>query len=327
MTAFAPIAIVGQGCVLPQAFSPQELWHLVAHGQDALTPPHAGYWGEATPTGLTEPADPALERLLSNRGGYVHGFAEHFDAEGFQVPAETILTLDPLFQWLLYAGREALLSAGHDIRTNSARLGAIVGNLSYPTRTMVDFAERIWWSRAAQNRAPAVEGTVLDPRNRFTSGLPAHLLAHALGLGAGALALDAACASSLYAIKLACDRLHDGQADLMLAGGINAADGFIIHSGFTVLQAISQTGRSRPFHRQADGLVPAEGAAFVVLKRLQDAEAAGDRILGVIRGIGLTNDGRGQGLLVPSDAAQARAMQQAYVMAGLSPADISLVEC
>ena len=91
------------------------------------------------------------------------------------------------------------------------------------------------------------------------SGLPAHLVAQALGFGAGAFALDAACASSLYAIKLACDRLHDGRADLMLAGAVNRADDLFIHVGFSALAALSPTGQSRPFHRDADGLVPARG--------------------------------------------------------------------
>ncbi|MGH3266979.1 MAG: polyketide synthase, partial [Trebonia sp.] len=159
------------------------------------------------------------------------------------------------------------------------------------------------------------------------SGLPAHLIANALGLTAGAAALDAACASSLYAIKLACDRLHDHTADVMLAGGVNGAGSLLLHVGFSALQALSRSGRSRPFHRGADGLVPAEGAAVLVLRRLEDAIADRDAILGVIRGVGLSNDGRGRGLLVPSQEGQERAMRLAYEMAGLEPRDISLVEC
>ncbi|HVB37798.1 MAG TPA: polyketide synthase, partial [Vicinamibacterales bacterium] len=318
---FAPIAIVGQGCALPLALSPQELWRLVLDGKDALTPPPAGYWHHATLAGLTYPEAPPLQSLFSNRGGFVHGFDDRFDAGGYRLNAESILALDPLFRWLLYAGREALRDAGHDTRTSSPRAGVIVGNLSYPTRALVELAERVWWKRDPREAPP------VDARNRFSSGLPAHILAKALGLGAGAFALDAACASSLYAIKLACDWLHDGRADLMLAGGVNGADGFIIHGGFSVLRAISPTGRSRPFHRQADGLVPAEGAALVALKRLEDAEIAGDRILGIVRSVGLSNDGRGHGFLVPSATAQSRAMHQAYAMAGLRPADVSLVEC
>src|SRR2546423_12867725 len=159
------------------------------------------------------------------------------------------------------------------------------------------------------------------------SGLPAHLAAEALGLGAGALALDAACASSLYGIKLACDRLHDRTADLMVAGAVSCADDLFIHIGFSALSALSRTGRSRPFHREADGLVPAEGAAFVALMRLADALTTDRPILGVIRGVGLSNDGRGAGLLAPSVEGQERAMRHAYELAGLPPGTVSLLEC
>jgi len=93
------------------------------------------------------------------------------------------------------------------------------------------------------------------------------------------------------------------------------------------LGALSPTGCSRPFHAEADGLIPAEGAALLALRRLEDARRDGDRILGVIRGIGLGNDGRGRGLLVPSQEGQVRALRAAYAAAELSPSDVSLVEC
>ncbi|MBK6407589.1 MAG: hypothetical protein IPF66_22775 [Holophagales bacterium] len=158
------------------------------------------------------------------------------------------------------------------------------------------------------------------------SGGTAALLGRALGLGAGAFCIDAACASALYAIKLACDRLHDGEADRMLAGAVQRADDLFLHVGFCALGALSRSGRSRPFHREADGLVPAEGAAFVVLKRLEDARRDGDTIHGVIRGVGLSNDGRGKGLLAPSEEGQQRAIHAAYVEAGFGPERVSLVE-
>ena len=153
------------------------------------------------------------------------------------------------------------------------------------------FAERVWMGKQATLAGVPAS----DPSNRFMSGLPAHLLAQALELGSGAYCLDAACASSLYAIKLACHELQDGKADVMLAGAVNRADDLFIHVGFTALKALSKRGESRPFHPEADGLIPADGAGFVVLKRLKDAEAAGDKILGVIRGVGVSNDGRGNG--------------------------------
>ncbi len=108
---------------------------------------------------------------------------------------------------------------------------------------------------------------------------------------------------------------------------MSRADDLFIHMGFTALKALSPSGRSRPFHRDADGLVPAEGAGCVALKRLSDAVRQTDRILGVIRGIGLSNDGRGHGLLAPSEEGQIAAMESAYALAGLEPRDISLLEC
>ncbi|WP_031088716.1 beta-ketoacyl synthase N-terminal-like domain-containing protein, partial [Streptomyces sp. NRRL WC-3549] len=92
-------------------------------------------------------------------------------------------------------------------------------------------------------------------------------------------------------------------------------------------EAVSRTGRSRPFHRDADGLIPAEGAGFVALARLRDAVARNMPVLGVVRGIGLSNDGRGNGLLSPAREGQERAMRLAYATAGVAPRTVSLVEC
>ena len=113
----------------------------------------------------------------------------------------------------------------------------------------------------------------------------------------------------------------------MVAGAVSCPDRPLVHGGFCELGAASPTGQSRPFHRDADGLLPSEGAALVALMRLGDAVSAGVPILGVIRAIGLSNDGRAGGLLVPSQEGQERAMRLAYAMAGLAPRTVSLVEC
>ena len=324
--SFAPIAIVGQGCVLPGALSPDDLWHLVQQARVVIGPAPAGRWGIDPALVLASNAKDTQDRTLHDRGGYVQGFHKIFDAQGFAVPAEQIVPLDPLFHWLLHAGREALREA--HFRGDKARAGAVVGNLSYPSSSLSCYAERFWIEQLLDGRASdRLSLSTVDPRNRFMSGLPAHFLVQALGLGGVAFALDAACASSLYAIKLACDFLHDGRADLMLAGAVNRADDLFIHQGFTALGALSPSGRSRPFHAEADGLIPAEGAVLVALRRLEDARRDGDQVLGVIRGIGLSNDGRGRGLLVPSQEGQVRALRAAYAAAELSPSDISLVEC
>ncbi|MBW2418425.1 MAG: acyltransferase domain-containing protein [Deltaproteobacteria bacterium] len=325
--SFEPIAIIGRACVLPGAMSPRELWDLVLAGKDVLSSAPPGRWGIAAEHVLAASPSAAscADRTWTDRGGYVQGFEEQFDPGGFAISAEEVARLDPLFQWVLHTAREALRDAGH--AASRARVGAIFGNLSFPSRSMSRYAESVWMAGEDGEEPDPASGPRPDPRNRFTSGLPALILERGLSLEAGAFALDAACASSLYAIKSACDWLHDERADIVLAGAVNCADDLFIHVGFSALSALSRSGRSRPFNREADGLVPAEGAAFVALRRLEDARRDGDPILGVIRGVGLSNDGRGQGALVPSREGQVRAMRAAYEMSGLSPRDISLLEC
>ncbi|MFG2004313.1 beta-ketoacyl synthase N-terminal-like domain-containing protein [Spirillospora sp. NPDC048911] len=310
---FEPIAIVGRGCVLPDALSPSALWDNVVAGRVSLRPV----------PGTDPPA----------RGGHVRGFEKVFDPAGFLIDQDDLISLDPLFHWAMHCGREALREAG--MAGPLPRAGLILGNLGYPSHGMSRYAEHVWArSLRAEVHQAVAQGPDRDPRrldpdprNRFSCGLAAHLTARALGLGGGSLGLDAACASSLYAIKIAVDRLHDGSADVMLAAAVNRSDDLFLRAGFGALQAISPTGRSRPFHRGADGLVPAEGAACVALMRLADATRADVPVLAVIRGIGLSNAGRGQGLLAPCQESQERAVLAAYRAARVPPASVALLEC
>ena len=318
--AFEPIAIVGRSCVLPGALSPEALWDAVVSGRDLVSSAPAGRWGTLAVHAQGTP-EASADRAWSERGGYVSGFESVFDPRGFSIPADQVLGLDPLFQWVLHVTREALRDSGI---TDVTRTGLVLGNLSFPSSSMSRFAERVWLGEAAAN---ALGIGPVDARNRFMSGLPAHLAARALGLSGAAFSLDAACASSLVALEIACARLHDRQDDVMLAGAVNRADDLFIHTGFCALGALSKTGRSRPFHAEADGLIPAEGAGVLVLQRLADAVAEGRLIYGVIRGVGTSNDGRGSGLLVPSRSGQEVAMRRAFEGSGLSPADVSLLEC
>jgi 3-oxoacyl-(acyl-carrier-protein) synthase/3-hydroxymyristoyl/3-hydroxydecanoyl-(acyl carrier protein) dehydratase/1-acyl-sn-glycerol-3-phosphate acyltransferase len=306
---FAPIAIVGQSVLLPGAHTPEQLWDAVAASRDLTSPAPPDRWRLSSTHAMGSPENSA-DRTWSDRGGYVRDF--HFDPKGIDLGDIALEGLDPLVHWVLHTGREAIGSA----KVNRERTGAIIGNLSYPSSSLSAYAEGVWMG-----------GPTGSHYNRFMSGLPAHLLAKGLGLGGGAFALDAACASSLYAIKYACDRLHEGSADAMLAGAVQRADDLFIHVGFCALQAMSKSGRSRPFHKDADGLVPAEGAGMVLLKRLEDAVADGDTIIGVIRGVGLSNDGRAGGFLAPAEDGQVRAIQAAWDMSGLDPASASYIEC
>jgi acyl transferase domain-containing protein/3-hydroxymyristoyl/3-hydroxydecanoyl-(acyl carrier protein) dehydratase len=299
-SSFEPIAILGRGCVFPGALDPEAFWKLIAEGGNAISGVAPDRWRVPVERVLGE----GPEKTLTDRGGYVTGF----------VPTE-LQHLDQLTQWLLYCARQALKEAG--IERVPARSGAIAGVLGLPSESLAQYAENVWLEQP----------NPIAPENRFMAGLSTHILARTLQLDLGAFALDGACASSIYAIKLACDALQDRRADLMLAGAVNRSDDLYLHIGFSTLKAVSPTGQSRPFHTGADGLLPSEGAGFVVLKRLADAEAAGDRILAIIRGVGISNDGRTAGLLTPSEPGQEQAIRAAYEVSGLEPRDISLIEC
>lgn len=313
--SFTPIAIVGSACVLPGALSPDQLWNAVVSGRDLLSPVPEGRWRLPPERALCSPDQPQPDRAWSDKGGYVSGFEQVWEPQGFALPPDELQGLDQLNHWLLHCARQAR----DEVSGNHGRTGAVVGNLGFPSEAMAAYADQVWRDDRSQPQ--------VDPRNRYMSGGSAKILAQALELGAGCYCLDAACASSLYAIKLACDRLADGHADLMLAGAVQRADDLFLHIGFSALNALSRSGQSRPFHRDADGLVPAEGCAILALKRLGDARRDGDHIHAVIRGIGLSNDGRGRGLLVPDQLGQQRAIRAAYRRADLDPSAVSLLEC
>ena len=165
-----------------------------------------------------------------------------------------------------------------------------------------------------------------DPRDRDPSGRVAGFVADSLGFSGPVFNLDAACASSLYAIGLAIECLRQGKADLMLAGGLCRPDTLYTQMGFAQLRALSSTGRCRPFDREAAGLMVGEGGAIFALKRLADAERDGDPIRAVIADVGLSNDRAGN-LLAPDPEGQSRAMRDAYLRAGWNPKSVGYIEC
>src|SRR5690554_6636683 len=134
MSGFSPIAIVGQACILPGANSPQELWQRVLAGQDLLTTVPKDRWRANPATVMGQPD-------WNNRAGYVQGFESFFDPEGFSINPQEILALDPLVHWVLHIARQALNDAK---RPTTARVGAVLGNLSLPSEGLAKFAEKTW---------------------------------------------------------------------------------------------------------------------------------------------------------------------------------------
>ncbi len=312
------VAIVGMAGRFPGSGADLELfWKNVVGAVDCSRDVPAGRW-HLQPDRCADPRIANPDTVYSRRGYFLDPFEA--DLAGLDAPADLLRELDPLFHLVLDVGGRAWNGA-NTANVNRRKVGVVLGNICLPTDKSNDLAREILGG-AIGLKSPGP----IHRWNRHPAGLPAGLLAKALGLGLGGYTLDAACASSLYAIKLAADELLAGRADAMLAGGCSRPDCQYTQMGFAQLRALSSSGRCSPFDRAADGLVVGEGAGVFVLKRLSDAVAAGDPVFAVLAGAGLSNDRVGN-LLAPAVEGQLRAMRAAYHQAGWRPTDVDLIEC
>jgi acyl transferase domain-containing protein/3-hydroxymyristoyl/3-hydroxydecanoyl-(acyl carrier protein) dehydratase len=245
--------------------------------------------------------------------------------DGLNLPEALAATLDPVFYLALEAARQAF-QAGVTKDLDRNRVGVILGNIALPTENASALARACLGPTFAEKFGGREPPAAVDVSPLYGTSLPAAVIARALGLGGGSFTLDAACASSLFALKLAADELRAGRTDAVLAGGVSRPDCLYTQMGFSQLRALSPRGMCRPFDAGADGLVVGEGAGIFLLKRLEDALRDGDHILALIAGAGLSND-VGGGLLAPGGDGQLRAMREAYSQVGWSPADVDLIEC
>ncbi len=332
------IAIIGVGCLFPGAATPHQFWQVLREGRDTTSHATAAQMG-VDPARLFHPAKGHPDSTYNLRGGYIHDF--QFDPHGYQLPAKLLAGLDPTFQWSLYTAHAALQDSGY--HTDPARLaqcGLLLGSLSFPTRASSRLLAPLYTQGIQAALAPYLPDLQLrgvpdthhpispDPANLLIPGMPAHVVANALGLGGMRLVLDAACATSLYALALACEHLRLGYADMMLAGAVSCPDPLYMHLGFSIFQAYpTPNEHSRPLDRSSRGLYSGEGAGMVVLKRYADAVRDGNRIYGVIRGYGLSNDGSGKHPLMPNPKGQLLAFERAYQSSQIDPATIDYVEC
>ena len=257
------------------------------------------------------------DTALCSKAGLITDFS--FDSHGYQIDPSLLINLDLTHQLALHAGKDAI----QHCYTNDEikrRTGVILAAISLPTEKSSQFA----WDILSGNKKQKIDSA--KGLSASVVSFPAAILARSLGLYGGCYTLDAACASSLYSVKLACEELWQGNADMMIAGGVSRPDSLYTQIGFSQLQALSPSGQCSPFDSKADGLVVGEGAGIIVLKRLKDAIECNDIIHGVIAGFGLSNDIEGN-LVAPASEGQIRAMNQAYKMAGWSLDQIQYIEC
>ncbi len=323
------IAVVGLGTVFPGAFDIDQFWANIVARKSMINTLSSRRAGISIGHLMSSAAVP--DRCFHFSAGLIADYNFDTDRLGSDTALDWIHDCDPFFQWAIDACLQAF-NACNTAEIDRQRISCIIAAIALPTLTTSRLARNIFepeLERLVFRSTDFAEANrlniVASISSRVTS-MPAALCSRALGIKGGSYTLDAACASSLYAVKLGCDLLARKKNDLVLVGGVSGPDPVYTQIGFSQLRALSPSGRCAPFDKSADGLVVGEGAGILALKRLEDAQAHGDTIYGIIRSVGLSNDTRGN-LLAPDTEGQLRAMEQAYKEAGWKPHDIQYIEC
>ncbi|WNI32256.1 SDR family NAD(P)-dependent oxidoreductase [Streptomyces sp. ITFR-6] len=318
------IAVVGMAGMFPGATDLSEFWANVLSGKDCVTEVPAQRWD---PEVYYAP-DGDGERTPSRWGGFLPEIP--FDPLVYGIPPAALPSIEPVQLLALEAARRTLVDAGYDAPgTDHRRTSVIFG---------AEAGSDLSGATTLRTVLPAYTGSIpagLDeqlPKLTEDSfpGMLANVIAgriaNRLDLGGANYTVDAACASSLTAVDAACKELVTGTSDLVLCGGADLHNGINDFLLFSSVHALSPTGRSATFDSNADGIALGEGVGCVALKRLADAERDGDRIYAVIDGVGSASDGRALGLTAPRPDGQRAALARAYASAGISPAEVGLIE-
>ncbi|WP_223165360.1 type I polyketide synthase [Lentzea indica] len=307
------VAIVGMAAIMPGARDVAEFWANVLAGTDSITEIPPDRWSP--------------ERYGSpfKWGGFIPRTA--FDPLAYGIPPASLTSIEPAQLLALEVSARALADAGYATRVFDrertsvifgAEAGADLAN-AYTIRTALPALG----IRGLDDHLPALTE---DSFPGVLGNVIAGRVANRLDLGGANYTVDAACASSLAALDVACKELLGGTSDMVLCGAVDLHNSAHDYQMFASVKALSAKGRCATFDSAADGIALGEGVACVVLKRLADAERDGDRVYAVIKGIGASSDGRSLGLTAPRPEGQQRALRRAYASAGLPVTSVGMVE-
>ncbi|MBS0149898.1 MAG: SDR family NAD(P)-dependent oxidoreductase [Nitrospira sp.] len=311
-TQTEPIALVGIGCRFPGGVNhAQSFWELLKTGQDAIVDVPPDRWNVRR---FYDPDASKPGKMYVKQGGFLRQRINEFDALFFGIAPREAECIDPQQRLLLETSWEALEDAGipHGALAGS-NTGVFIGAFTLDHK----LTQMGKMNRQLIGTHTAIGSTMTILSNRIS---------YVLDLRGPSMSLDTACSSSLVAVHLACQAIWRGECDLALAGGVNVMmrpeyPMAMCKGGF-----LAPDGRSKSFDSKANGYGRGEGAGVVVLKRVSEALRDGDSIYALIRGTGVNQDGRTNGITVPNPQSQTALIQRVCAQYAIDPRDVRYVE-
>jgi polyketide synthase PksN len=299
------IAIVGISGRYPQAEDLNQYWKNLAAGRHSVREIPPSRW-DVSRYYHPDPSQPGT--IYCKSLGMLEG-VDCFDPLFFMISPDEAEGMDPQHRLFLEEGYRAMENAGYGLRNvGNQACGVYLGIMSNEYGTML--TER--------------------PEGRSLAGnsfaMAAARLAYFLNLKGPAIPVDTACSSSLVAAHLACQALLNREIDMAVVGGVSLYLRPEAYLGMCAAGMLAADGRCKPFDASADGFIPGEGVGGMVLKRLEEAEADGDIIHGVILGSAINQDGRTNGITAPSMTSQIDLVRNLYQRLDIDPQSIGYVE-
>lgn len=338
-----PIAIVGMASHFPDSRSLFDFWNNIRDKKDSITDNLGweGYWRKEA---FYDPDTTNKEKTYAYKGGWIPPI--DFDPVEFKLPPNMLDSISTAQLFSLYVAKKAFVDAGivgnENSRVDREKIGVILGgagngntSFSLAARQQAPYLKEIM--RNAGLPDYVVEDIVdrlldqylewnEDSFPGFLGNVACGRISSYFDLGGTSNMVDAACASSLAAIKAAVGELAEGSCDAVLTGGVNLENSIFSFLCFSRTPALSPSNTSRPFDQKSDGMMLGDGVGFLVLKRLDDAVRDGDRIYAVMKSISGSSDGRAKSIFAPRMEGQIRALNRAYDAAGITPQAIGMIE-